>query len=78
MSVLAELTMFPTDRGESVSAYVSRIIAMIDDRGLDYRLTPMGTITRKMRLLSMSPSQESSFRNRINCLPTIDPTRKEE
>jgi uncharacterized protein (TIGR00106 family) len=44
MSVLLELTMFPTDKGESVSAYVSRIIAMIDERGLDYRLTPMGTI----------------------------------
>ena len=44
MSVLLELTMFPTDKGESVSAYVARIIAMIDGRGLDYRLTPMATI----------------------------------
>lgn len=44
MSVLLELTMFPTDKGESVSEYVSRIIAMIDERKLDYRLTPMGTI----------------------------------
>lgn len=44
MSVLVELTMFPTDKGESVSSYVSRIIDMIDRRGLDYRLTPMGTI----------------------------------
>jgi uncharacterized protein (TIGR00106 family) len=44
MSVLLELTMFPTDKGESVSAYVTRIIEMIDRRGIDYRLTPMGTI----------------------------------
>ena len=44
MSVLLELAMFPTDKGESVSAYVARIIAMIDGSGLDYRLTPMGTI----------------------------------
>lgn len=44
MSVLLELTMFPTDKGESVSAYVARIIAMIDERRLDYQLTPMGTI----------------------------------
>ncbi len=50
MSVLAELTMFPTDHGESVSAYVTRIIAMIDGRGLDYRLTPMGTIMEFARL----------------------------
>ena len=44
MSVLLELTMFPTDKGESVSPYVTRIIGMIDERGVDYRLTPMGTI----------------------------------
>jgi uncharacterized protein (TIGR00106 family) len=44
MSVLLELTMFPTDKGESVSAYVSRIVKMIDGRAVEYRLTPMGTI----------------------------------
>jgi uncharacterized protein (TIGR00106 family) len=44
MSVLLELTMFPTDKGESVSTYVSRIIEMIDGRGVDYRFTPMGTV----------------------------------
>jgi uncharacterized protein (TIGR00106 family) len=36
--------MFPTDKGESVSAYVSRIVRMIDGRGVEYRLTAMGTI----------------------------------
>ena len=44
MSVLLEFAMFPTDKGESVSPYVSRIIKMIDESGLDYRLTPMGTV----------------------------------
>jgi uncharacterized protein (TIGR00106 family) len=44
MSVLLELTMFPTDKGESVSPYVSRVVALIDGRGVEYRLTPMGTI----------------------------------
>ncbi len=44
MSVLLELAMFPTDKGESISGYVARIIGMIDRRNLDYRLTPMGTI----------------------------------
>ncbi len=42
--VLVEFAMFPTDKGESVSAYVSQIINSIDDSGLDYKLTPMGTI----------------------------------
>ena len=44
MSVLLEFSMFPTDKGESVSAYVSRILAFIDGSGVSYRLTPMGTI----------------------------------
>ncbi len=44
MSVLMEFSMFPTDKGESVSAYVSRILAFIDESGVSYRLTPMGTI----------------------------------
>ena len=44
MSVLLELAMFPTDKGASVSSYVARIIAMFDRKGLDYRLTPMGTV----------------------------------
>jgi uncharacterized protein (TIGR00106 family) len=44
MSVLLDLAMFPTDKGESVSAYVSRIIRLIDGRGIGYRLTPMGTV----------------------------------
>lgn len=42
--VLVEFAMFPTDKGESVSQYVSQIIDHIDKSGLNYRLTPMGTI----------------------------------
>ena len=44
MSVLLNLAMFPLDKGESLSAHVAKIVAMIDESGLDYRLTPMGTI----------------------------------
>ncbi|TCK04506.1 MTH1187 family thiamine-binding protein [Phorcysia thermohydrogeniphila] len=44
MSVLVEFSMFPTDKGESVSAYVSRIIRMIDESGIPYQLTSMGTV----------------------------------
>jgi uncharacterized protein (TIGR00106 family) len=44
MSVLLEFAMFPTDKGDSVSAYVARIIEMIDGAALVYQLTPMGTI----------------------------------
>jgi uncharacterized protein (TIGR00106 family) len=44
MSVLMEFSIFPTDQGESVSAQVSEVIRMIQGSGLDYRLTPMGTV----------------------------------
>lgn len=44
MSVLIEFSMFPTDKSDSVSAYVSRIISAIDKSGVDYKLTPMGTV----------------------------------
>ena len=42
--VLLEFSMFPTDKGESVSKYVSQIINLIDNSSISYRLTPMGTI----------------------------------
>ncbi|MFN3306787.1 MAG: MTH1187 family thiamine-binding protein [Candidatus Kapaibacteriota bacterium] len=42
--VLVEFAMFPTDKGESVSRYVSQVIDHIDKSGLNYKLTPMGTI----------------------------------
>ena len=44
MSVMLEFAMFPTDKGDSVSSYVSRIIKAIDESGVTYKLTPMGTI----------------------------------
>jgi len=44
MSVLVEFAMFPTDKGESVSPYVSRILEMFQKGDVPYRLTPMGTI----------------------------------
>ena len=44
MSVLLEFAMFPTDKGESVSPYVSKVIEMIRESGTTYQLTPMGTI----------------------------------
>lgn len=42
--VLTEFSMFPTDKGESVSGYVSQILDLIDQSGISYQLTPMGTI----------------------------------
>lgn len=44
MSVLLEFSIFPTDKGESVSRYVGPVIESIRDSGAVYQLTPMGTI----------------------------------
>ncbi|WP_320170702.1 MTH1187 family thiamine-binding protein [Maridesulfovibrio sp.] len=43
MSVLVELTMFPMDKGVSVSPYVARIVKIIRDSGLSCKLGPMGS-----------------------------------
>jgi uncharacterized protein (TIGR00106 family) len=42
--VLLEFSMAPAGHGESVSAYVARILDVIDKSGVPYQLTPMGTI----------------------------------
>ena len=42
--VLLEFSMSPLDKGESLSPYVSRIIKIIDESGISYRLNPMGTV----------------------------------
>jgi len=44
MSVIIEFAMFPTDKGESVSEQVSRVIDMIRQQPFHYQLTAMGTI----------------------------------
>lgn len=44
MSVLMEFAMFPTDKGESASPYVSRVVRLIRESGYPYQLTAMGTI----------------------------------
>ena len=44
MSLLMEFAMFPMDKGESVSEYVSRVARVVNDSGLNYRLGPMGTV----------------------------------
>ena len=42
--VLCEFAMFPTDKGASVGTFVAKVIDYIDNSGITYQLTPMGTI----------------------------------
>ncbi len=41
--VLLEFSMFPLDKGESLSPFVARSLDIIDRSGLDYRCHAMGT-----------------------------------
>jgi len=43
MSTLIDLSIFPVGKGESVSPYVARVVTIIKDSGLQYKLGPMGT-----------------------------------
>jgi uncharacterized protein (TIGR00106 family) len=43
MSLLIDFSIFPVDKGTSVSAYVARVVRIIKESGLDYELGPMGT-----------------------------------
>ncbi len=44
MSVLLEFTIFPTDKGASVSNEVSKVIDLIRSSKIAYQLTAMGTL----------------------------------
>ena len=43
MSAMAEFSIFPLDKGDSLSEYVARAVKIVKDSGLTYRFGPMGT-----------------------------------
>ncbi len=43
MSVIVEMSIFPLDKGESLSPYVSRAVRIIKESGVKFQLGPMGT-----------------------------------
>jgi uncharacterized protein (TIGR00106 family) len=43
MSVLIHFSIFPTDKGTSVSPYVARAVRIIRKSGLPYKIGPMST-----------------------------------
>jgi uncharacterized protein (TIGR00106 family) len=43
MSVIIEFSIFPLDKGESLSRHVARALKIIQNSGLPYELNPMGT-----------------------------------
>ncbi|MCT4615787.1 MAG: MTH1187 family thiamine-binding protein [Marinifilaceae bacterium] len=43
MSALVQFSIFPTDKGDSVSKYVSKVIELIKNSGVKYQLNSMST-----------------------------------
>jgi len=43
MSVLVNFSIFPINRGESLSPFVAKAVGIIEASGLSYQLGPMGT-----------------------------------
>ena len=41
---LMEFSIFPLDKGASLSPYVARALSIVERSGLEYRLNPMGTV----------------------------------
>ncbi|MCK5077041.1 MAG: MTH1187 family thiamine-binding protein [Calditrichia bacterium] len=75
--VLLEFSMYPTDKGESVSPYVSRILNIIDESGIAYKLTPMGTVLegewdRVMQVVSACYKELEKDCNRISVNLKVD------
>ncbi len=78
MSVLLNFAMFPTDKGDSVSQYVSQIINHIKESGVSYKLNPMGTtietdtMEEALNIVQESYNILEPVSNRVYCSINID------
>lgn len=70
--------MFPTDKGDSVSEFVSKIIKMISESGYDYKLNAMGTIVetenieQALEIVNKSYKILEPFSNRVYATVSFD------
>ncbi|MCP4350920.1 MAG: hypothetical protein GY795_36100 [Desulfobacterales bacterium] len=48
MSVLVDLSVFPVDKGESVSSYVAKAVEIVKHSGLSYTLGPTDEICENL------------------------------
>ena len=78
--VLLEFSMFPLDKGESLSQYVARSIDIIDRSGLAYQTHAMGTvlegeIDQVLDVVRRCYEAMAADCNRIECSIKIDSAR---
>jgi uncharacterized protein (TIGR00106 family) len=75
--MVVEFSIFPIGKGEGLSQYVSRIIKMVDESGLEYRLNPMGTVVEGewdevLDLIKRCHSEMRRFSTRVITTISID------
>lgn len=75
--LLAEFSMWPMDKGESVGPYVARILDIVDRSGLPYKLGPLGTciegeFSQVMSLIQKCHEALAADCNRIACTIKMD------
>jgi uncharacterized protein (TIGR00106 family) len=75
--LLAEFSIWPMDKGESVSEYVARAIDIVDRSGLAYKLGPLGTCIEGewpdvMRVIEECYEALAKDCNRISCTVKMD------
>jgi len=75
--VLAEFSIWPMDKGESVGAYVARAVDIVDRSGLPYKLGPMGTCIegewdQVMAVIGQCYKALAADCRRITCTVKID------
>lgn len=81
--VVLEFSMYPLDKGESVSAYVARSLQIIEASGLDYRLHAMGTVLegeydQVMDVVKQCFEAMAAGSNRIECSINFDYRRGQQ
>lgn len=65
MSVLIGISIFPLDKGESVSEYVARAVKIIEESKFPYLLTPMETVVE-------TDTMESALKIVENCVKALE------
>jgi len=75
--LLAEFSMWPMDKGESVGPYVARLLDIIDRSGLPYRLGPLGTCVegeydQVMAVIKQCHEALAADCNRVFCTVKMD------
>ena len=79
--MLVSFAMFPTEKGESVSKHVARIIDIVDKSGLPYRTSAMSTAVegswdRVFKLIKKCRDAMAKDCSRIYMVITVDDRKK--